>query len=97
MIVGCVVKPILIIKISDYTWTNVWSVFKPCIIVTMVCIPLPLALSNVVDCNEILNFILVVITSVLSVAISVYTLGISPSVRYKLRTYIVKRLKRIPG
>ena len=97
IILGCVVKPILIIKIADYTWTNVWSVYKPCIIVTLVCIPLPFALSNVVDCNEILNFILVVITSVISVATSVYTLGISPSVRYKMRTYIVKRLKRIPG
>lgn len=96
IILGCVVKPILIIRIADYTWANVWSVYKPCIIVTLVCIPLPLALSNVVDCNEILNFILVVITSVLSVAISVYILGISPSVRYKMRTYIVKRLKRIP-
>lgn len=94
IILGCVVKPILIIRIVDYTWTNVWSVYKPCIIVTLVCIPLPLALSNVVDCNEILNFILVVVTSVLSVAISVYTLGISPSVRYKMRIYIVKRLKR---
>lgn len=96
MIVGCVVKPILIIKIADYTWTNIWSVFRPCIIVTLACIPLPLALSNAIDCTELLNLILVVITSVLSVALSVYCLGISQSTRYKMRTYIVNRLKRIP-
>lgn len=93
MIVGCVVKPILIIKIADYTWPNVLSVFRPCLIVTLACIPIPLILSKLLDCSDLLSFLIVAIISVLCVALSIYALGIGQSVRIKIRTYIIKRLK----
>lgn len=35
-ILGLVVKPILIIKIANYNWPEIWSVYRPCITVSFI-------------------------------------------------------------
>ena len=31
IILGCIIKPILVIKITNYTWSDIWKTFYPCI------------------------------------------------------------------
>ena len=38
VIIGLIVKPILIIKLVDYTWREVFSVFVPCLRVTLIAV-----------------------------------------------------------
>lgn len=35
-ILGLIVKPTLIVKIAGYNWTEIWSVYRPCLLVTAV-------------------------------------------------------------
>ena len=41
-ITGLIIKPILIIKIVGYKWSDVFSVFSPCLLVTIAAVPIPL-------------------------------------------------------
>lgn len=85
-ILGVIIKPILIIKIADYTWKDIWSVFAPCINVTMASIFVPLIL-YICILNELGSFkyaISLVFICVISVLVSVWFLGISKPMRCEL-------------
>ena len=45
-ILGLIVKPILLVKIVGYNWRDIWSVFKPCIVVTILAVPIPLNMTT---------------------------------------------------
>jgi len=85
-ILGLVIKPILIIKIVDYTWKDVWSVFAPCINVTMVSIFVPLSFYSFFnkDIGDLRYVISLVFISVISVLLSVWFLGLSKPMRFEL-------------
>lgn len=98
---GLVIKPILIIKIVDYTWRDVMFVLVPCIKVTAAALPIPLLVyhcSRSVD-GIILSFNLVILFSVCSVAICSWFLGMNiqerrtiiVAVKNKLLKYKVQR------
>lgn len=91
-VLGCIVKPILIIKIVNYTWSDIWSVFRPCLIVTLVSFPLPLYLSTLMNCTEITNFITLGFVTVATVVIVVFFLGIDRASRAKILCYVKKKL-----
>lgn len=91
-VLGCILKPILIIKIVNYTWSDIWSVFRPCLIVTLVSFPLPLYLSTLMNCTEITNFITLGFVTVATVVIVVFFLGMDRASRVKILGYVKKRL-----
>lgn len=91
-VLGCIVKPILIIKIVNYTWSDIWSVFRPCLIVTLVSLPLPLYLSTLMNCTEITNFITLGFVTVATVVIVVFFLGMDRASRAKILSYVKKKL-----
>lgn len=96
-LLGVVVKPILLIKIANYTWRDIMCVFIPCIKVTLLSIFLPMIiysfryewLPNKVFCSLVL-----VIISLLSVAISTWMLGIDQGTRDKLVSLIMRKIKK---
>jgi len=93
MIGGLVVKPILIVKIVNYTWQDVVSVLLPCLKVSIVSLPIPLLIYKFTNReSDVLFFILIVSSSVLSVAFSSWYLGMTALHRDKIIGIVKRKL-----
>lgn len=94
-IAGLIIKPILIIKIVGYTGRDVLSVFKPCLLVTIVSIPIPLLayyfIGTYMD-NIILSFLMNVVVSVISVAVATWFFGLTDNMRVMVLSYIKTKI-----
>lgn len=91
-----VIKPYLLIKIVGYKWSDLWTVFTPCIKVTLIAVPIPLATffflqSNVF--NEYARFVIIVPLSVLSVCTTVWFFGLTPEMKI-FTMQIFERVRR---
>lgn len=95
-IVGLLVKPLLIIRIVDYTWRDVLSVFYPCLKVTLAAVPIPvLAFVCLEDkCNDLVRFVLICVLSLLSVLVSCWYLGFDEHTRTQLLDIVKKKLHK---
>lgn len=94
-ILGLVQKPIMLIKIVGYTWSDMWSVYKPCIVVSVVSIIIPVFLylaRDILFPNMILQFVVLALASVVSVALTVWLIGIDKNTKVKLKDYIKQKL-----
>ena len=93
-IVGLIVKPILVIKIVDYTWKDVFSVFVPCLKVTLISLPLPLLFNYFVHIDNRFVYIIVMgIICVASVSAATWFLGMTPRMKEKVMAEVRKRMK----
>lgn len=87
-ILGIIVKPWLIIKIVDYKCSEIWSVYRSCLIVTVASLPIPIIIYKLVDTNQIVYFILLGLVCLISVALSAFFLGIDKAMRKKVQKMI---------
>lgn len=97
MLLGLVIKPILIIKIVNYTWTDIMTVFRPCFMVSIIGSILPIAIYMFKDSllpNTIVQFFVLAGISVLSVAVTVWTIGLDRDMKSKLVSIIRSKLHR---
>lgn len=95
-ILGLIIKPIMVIKIVNYQWKDIFSVFKPCLLVSLVSMPAPVLGLFILRryCQvEIMSFFLTVIVSVLSVAISVWFLGLNDNMKLIARSFVSSKIK----
>ena len=92
-ILGIIVKPWLIIKIVDYKCSEIWSVYRSCLIVTLVSLPIPIIIYKVLDTTELINFILVGCVCVLSVGFSIFFFGIDKIMRKKVMEKLLKIIR----
>ena len=83
-ILGMVQKPWLIMKIVDYTWKEIWSVYRSCLIVTVASLPIPIIIYKLVDTSQIVYFILLGLVCLISVALSSFFFGIDKEMRKKV-------------
>ena len=83
-ILGMLQKPLLIMKIVDYKLSEIWGVYRACIIVTLISLPIPIIVYSISDTTVLINFILVSVVSVLSVGITVFFFGIDRMIRKKV-------------
>lgn len=81
---GLVIKPILIIKIVDYKWRDIFSVFIPCAKVVVCSLPLPLLLHFYKGGESLVSFMLTVLVCVISVFVASWFIGVDKSMREKL-------------
>jgi O-antigen/teichoic acid export membrane protein len=86
-LLGILIKPILIIRIANYPIRDVVSVFIPCIKVTVVSMIFPLII-NYIASDSILSAFIVCASSIISVIISIYCIGIDKNLRSKIIEYI---------
>lgn len=95
-VLGIIIKPILVIKIVNYKWSDVCSVIKPCLLVTVASLPFPIIVSSYCICYEsdLICFLIKTTVSVLSVICSSWFLGLSPDMRYKLLVMLKERIKK---
>lgn len=87
-ILGIIVKPWLIIKIVDYKCSEIWSVYRSCLIVTVASLPTPIIIYKLVDTTQIVYFILLGLVCLISVALSAFFLGIDKAMRKKVQKMI---------
>ena len=95
-ILGLVVKPILIIRIVNYTWRDILSVFLPCLKVILASLPVPFLVKMYIDQLQlpiIVNFIIIVGICVISVAISSWSFGFTKEMRNKLYFILNNKIK----
>ena len=91
-ILALIVKPILIIKIVGYHWADILSVFKPCFIVTLIAVPLPLcAYMCLHHTYWLMSFALLIIISVASVICACWYWGIEKNMRIEIIATLRKR------
>lgn len=89
---GLVVKPILIIKIANYNLREILSVYISCLLVTVAAIPIPLTLYFYIDTSSFTGFIVLAVLSICCVGVSVYFIGLSKDLRYKILVLAKERI-----
>ena len=94
-LLGVVVKPLLIIHQVNYTWSEILRVFRSCLAVTIVSLPIPIIINRLVDATQLPYFVLVGMVCVISVALSVYFIGIDRETRGKVMGFVRKKLGKI--
>lgn len=82
---GLIVKPILIIKIANYTWREILSVFKPCILVSIVASILTIFITSCLPKDGFGGLVITSLTSLLISLPTIYLLGLTHNMRIKLR------------
>lgn len=90
-VLGLIVKPMLIIKIVDYTWADIMQVLLPCFYVTIFSCIVPVMAYLFKDLffdNIIIQFLALTIISILSVCITVWFVGLDKSMKEKLLNVI---------
>ena len=91
-ILGLIIKPILIIKIVDYTWKDIFSVFVPCFKVVACVVPIPLLLNHYLGEDTLAAFMVVVLVSVVSVIISTWFVGLDKNMKNKVVRILKKKI-----
>jgi O-antigen/teichoic acid export membrane protein len=86
-LLGILIKPILIIRVANYSIKDIVSVFMPCITATLVAVIFPLIINRIIS-DSILSAFIVCASSIISVAVSVYCVGIDKNLRSRIREYI---------
>lgn len=92
---GLIIKPVLLNKICNYNWKEILQVFWICFVVTIIAIPAPLALYHFIGVESIANSVIVLLVSLLSVGIAVWTLGLTKSMRARLLQAVKSRIATI--
>ena len=82
-ILGLIIKPILICKITNYTFRDVMSVFIPCLKVCLVATPIPVLLNHYLD-RGLLSFFIICAVSTICVLTVVFFLGLNDQMRHKV-------------
>lgn len=94
-ILGLVIKPILVIKIVDYTWKDILSVFIPCIKVTLISLPLPLLFNYFVHIDNRFVYIIVMgMICVATVSVATWFLGMTPRMKEKVLAEVRKKIRK---
>jgi len=93
-LLGLIIKPILIIKIVDYTWSDVLSVFRPCLFVTLLSVPLPLWLYTQLDIsNRLFHDILLLVVTFHVTALSIWLFGLDKEMKRKITAFARKKIR----
>lgn len=96
-VLGLVVKPLLIIKIADYRWRDIRSVYLSCLKVTVVAVPIPYTLYSLQDsliADKWLASVVIMLMSVINVAFATWFMGMDRNVRQKVMNYIRKNISQ---
>jgi len=96
-IVGLIVKPILVVKIVNYTWKDIFSVFIPCFKVSLFSIPIPAILyvmQNTLFPSTIIRSLCLTGISILCVGTASWFLGIKKEMRLKFLNIVENKIKR---
>lgn len=92
-VLGMIVKPILIVKIVDYKWKDILSVFASCAIVAVISVVPSYFIDTLIDSFTVVGFFLEVIAIVLVVCIASFFFGIDRSTKYTILNMVKSKMK----
>ena len=95
IVVGMVVKPILVIKIVDYKWRDIFSVFIPCFKVVACSLPIPVFVYCYLDCESIISFAIVELVSALFVLIAAWFVGLDKDAKDEVAGLVKKKINAV--
>ena len=93
-ILGLIVKPILLVKIVEYNWNDIWEVFKPCFLVTIIAVPIPLYMTLHCTDPSILYSTSILMVTLMVTTFSIYFGGIDKETRKKILSFIRTKIHR---
>lgn len=96
-VIGLVVKPILLIKIVDYKWSDILSVVWPCLKVLILSLIVPIGISIYIkdfETSQLGMFAIMVTACLLSVACVVWFAGLTAEMRLKLLGIVRSKLHK---
>ena len=91
-----VIKPILIIRLVNYTWRDIIPLFMCCMKVVILSLPLPLIVNyglSYLQFSLFVSFLFLVIVCVLSVACVVWYIGLTSDMRTRLVAIAKKKMR----
>lgn len=93
-LLGLIIKPVLVIKIVDYTWKDILSVFIPCLRVVVCSLPIPFLFYCKLEKETLASFTIILLTSIVSVFVSAWLVGLDKTMKKKVVGIIRKKLKK---
>ena len=87
-------KPYLLVKIVDYRWGEILRVFWNCLRVTLLAVPIPLIIYLWLSVSNLWYCAIILVVSVLSVLVSVWTLGLTKEMRTQVLQAVKARLSK---
>ena len=95
-LLGLIIKPILLIRIVNYTWADIWNIFRPCLIVTMISLPIPLLVDFFwISLDNLWQDILLLLISIICVGLSVWFWGLDRQMQKLITGKIKMYISRI--
>lgn len=92
-LLGLIIKPILIVKIAHYSLKDVIGTVKTCFVVTLLAVPMPLVLYYVIGVESNIWFsAIILLVSLLSVAASVWFIGLTSNMKKMLISTIINKI-----
>lgn len=94
-ILSFIQKPVILHTIVHYQWMDLLNLFKDCLIVTLISVPLPIFLyikKNSLFPNEIIQFLILVFVSVVSVFLTVWFVGLDSITRKRVLSFVKNKM-----
>lgn len=93
VILALIVKPLLVIKIANYTWEDIISVFRPCLLVSLSAIVPAMIIDKTIDSFSVSGFLIEAILLALVVCVMVYIFGLDKQMRNRFYKVIIDKIK----
>lgn len=97
VLLGCIIKPILLIKVVGYKLTDFIPMFTSCLKVTIMSLPIPLLYSfsdfRITNIELVNSFVMATLSAFSAIA-SIWYFGLDKNIRFKLISFIVSKIKR---
>lgn len=92
-LLGLFIKPFLIIKVVNYTWHDIYLVFCPCLLVTVIASVPAIILHKIMNDDSFIQFVFQAITIVIIVCVTTFIFGLSKSMKYKIKSVLFIKLR----
>ena len=87
-------KPYLLVKIVNYRWGEILRVFWNCLKVTLMAVPVPFFVYYKLGVSNLWYCAVILVVSILSVLVSVWTLGLTKEMRAQVVQAVKARLSK---
>lgn len=89
-ILGLIVKPILIIRIAEYCWNEIMQMYKSCLLLSLLTIPIPIYYATIWNLSHIKYAVLLFAITIVLILVSM--IGIDKNIRCALLVILKKCL-----
>lgn len=96
IIISMVILPVLVVRIANYSYKDIYSLYKQCFVVTLAATPIPLICRYQITIDsEFLRLLAICVISVISTGVAVWFLGIEANEKVKIVSFLKSRTKKI--